>query len=143
MWLYKQEIMHNPEAGQYGDCQRAAIATVLQIPIDQVPHFGEGGPDSGAFFERVRQFLQTKQLGLFSIPFQNCPLEDILRMMDTNNPCVIYMLSGMSPRGVNHVVVCKGGEIIHDPHPSNDRLVGPCDDGHWWVDCITPTLVDV
>lgn len=143
MRLYKQEIIHNPEANQYGDCQRAAIATVLQIPIDQVPHFGEGGPDSMEFFDRIRKFLEPRNLGLFTVPFQSCPIRDVLLMMELNNEGLVYMLSGMSPRGVNHVVVCKGGEIIHDPHPSNDRLIGPCNDGHWWVEVIATIPVGV
>lgn len=136
MELYKQQVLHDPKNGAYGDCQRAAIATVLQIPIGDVPHFNDGGPPPIEFFDRVNDFLGAKGLVLFSMPFQSCPLDDLLRSMSVNNENVIYMLSGTTPRGVNHVVVCKGGKIIHDPHPSDDLLSGPCDDGYWWIDVV-------
>ena len=136
MKYYKQEVLHDPKTGNFGDCQRAAIATVLQLDMSEVPHFNEGGPDSLEFFDRISEFLNQRGMTLFSIPFQACPLEDLLRTMGVNNENTVYMLSGTTPRGVNHVVVCKGGKLIHDPHPSNDGLTGPCDDGYWWIEIV-------
>lgn len=34
-----------------------------------------------------------------------------------------YLVSGLSARGIEHVVIYKGHQMIHDPHPSNDGLV--------------------
>ena len=39
-----------------------------------------------------------------------------------NNKDVPYMVSGESKRGVSHVVIYMNGQMIHDPHPSNDGL---------------------
>ncbi len=39
------------------------------------------------------------------------------------NKDIPYMVSGLSPRGVLHVVIFKNGEMIHDPHPSGEGLV--------------------
>lgn len=30
----------------------------------------------------------------------------------------MYLASGISPRGVHHMVVMKDGKLVHDPHPS-------------------------
>lgn len=38
-----QTILHDPDAGLYGDCQRAVIASLLDLPIDSVPNFSAGG----------------------------------------------------------------------------------------------------
>lgn len=33
-----------------------------------------------------------------------------------------YMVTGMSPRGVTHVVIYQNGKMVHDPHPSNSGV---------------------
>lgn len=40
-----------------------------------------------------------------------------------NNPDKYYTASGLSSRGVSHIVIMKGGKLFHDPHPSNEGLV--------------------
>jgi hypothetical protein len=35
-----------------------------------------------------------------------------------DHPNTPYIVSGKSPRGVQHVVIYQNGEMIHDPHPS-------------------------
>lgn len=34
-----------------------------------------------------------------------------------DHPGVPYLVSGISPRGVQHVVIYQDGKMIHDPHP--------------------------
>ena len=34
-----------------------------------------------------------------------------------------YLVSGMGPRGLQHVVVGHEGKFVHDPHPSDKFLV--------------------
>jgi hypothetical protein len=35
----------------------------------------------------------------------------------------LYMVSGKSQRGVNHICIYKNGELYHDPHPDNTGLL--------------------
>lgn len=35
----RQRNKHDPENGVYGDCHRAALASLLELPLDEVPHF--------------------------------------------------------------------------------------------------------
>jgi hypothetical protein len=142
----KQEFRHDPSRGIYGDCQRAVIASFLGLPLTEVPHFGDNGPSPIDFFHNVRSFLRSRGLNMFTVAFNAIPLRDVLDLIELNNPDVVYFLSGSSPRGTNHVVLCRGNRIIHDPHPDidlervdiNQVLTGPCDDGYWWVEVITP-----
>lgn len=34
-----QEFRHDPKNFIWGDCHRAALATILDLPISKVPHF--------------------------------------------------------------------------------------------------------
>lgn len=137
MKYHTQRFKHDPDNGIFGDCQRTALACLLDLELDEVPHFGEGFPDSIEFHNRVRDFLKTRGLTTFSVPF-NATLDDVLIQMGNLNPNVDYLLSGMSKRGFNHVVLARGGSIIHDPHEDRSNLIGPCDDGYYWVEVLTP-----
>jgi hypothetical protein len=128
-----QQVLHDPNAGQYGDCHRAAIATVLGLPPDDVPHFGFDDPPAPAFFNREREFLARFNLYGATVPFSG-ELTDVLRTMSTlNGSDFVYLLGGKSPRGTNHTVVCRGDQIEHDPNPKGGGLVEPCSDGLWWL----------
>ncbi len=137
MKLQKQTILHDPSNGKYGDCQRAAIASILSLDVQQVPHFLDGDPSSEVFNARLREFLAPRGLSLFAIPFDT-DIDSVLRSVGGMNPGVPYMLVGESPRGVNHVVICQDDAVIHDPHPSNAGLIGPSKgDGYYWVEVLS------
>ncbi len=40
-----------------------------------------------------------------------------------DNPSIPYIVSGLSPRGVRHVVIYVNGQLVHDPHPSQSGVV--------------------
>lgn len=131
--VFQTILDHDPAAGRYGDCHRAAIATVLGLPIESVPHFGAGGPPTDEFWRRERQFLSG-----FGLLGAQCAyageMADVLHTVSTLNGLdIVYLLGGLSRRGNDHTVVCRGNRIIHDPHPDASGLVGPCSDGMWWV----------
>lgn len=48
-----------------------------------------------------------------------------------DNPDTLYMVTGLSPRGVGHVVIYRNGEMIHDPHPDNGGVT--LDDSAWEI----------
>lgn len=68
-------------------------------------------------------------------------VEGVLDWMGANNPDTTWMLFGSTARigtplsGGDHVVVCQGGSVVHDPAwvPSSIKRVGTC--GYWeiWV----------
>jgi hypothetical protein len=119
-----QEFIHKPEIGQHGDCQRAVIASLLGLPICDVPHFLHDG-DSSEFWERIQSFLLQ----------YDCQWM-IMKKPDAGTGCLFFgtddrtniyhEISGVSPRdpSVRHAVVGCNGVIVHDPHPDKTGLAG-------------------
>lgn len=116
-----QEFIHAPESYIYGDCQRACIASLLELPLQDVPHFYETGNEA-EYFESMNTFLANK--GLFhlevhpSYPFDNPKFCSQLREATD----VYHMIYGRSLRGFLHAVVGRNGIIVHDPHPDKTGL---------------------
>lgn len=137
---HKNLIKHDPDNGQYGDCVRTAIACLLSLRPEQVPHFFSDG-DNPKWDVDVIEFLSPFNLSYFMFPLKLGEDQDhnlILDVMRVNNPDTLYLLYGTSKTGCNHNVICKAGEIIHDPTQGDPGIVGPCDDGLYWIGLIIP-----
>lgn len=121
-----QEFLHKPEEGQYGDCQRAVIASLLDLPASEVPHFCAIAKDEPtAFWTLLQSFLRSKGFVYLRVPARS----GAAFFGDEGN--VFHEISGPSPRGngVFHAVVGCNGEIVFDPHPSRAGLAG--DSSQW------------
>ena len=59
----------------------------------------------------------------------------------SGGPDALCFASGTSPRGVRHMCVFAGGEIVHDPHPSRSGLTEITDYSILvpWKELTTPT----
>ena len=109
--------MHDPENGKEGDCWRACVASIFELPIEDVPHFVTLG-DRNRTKEYIK-FLYKRRWGIYSVTTEN---EDF--------PCITkdeheyYFAIGPSPRFKNatHMVVCHKGEIVHDPAPDKQGV---------------------
>lgn len=128
----KQLFHHRPAEGIYGDCYRTAIACILDLSPDEVPHQHKEQID-GEQRQLMEEWLRGQNLCIAAIIFEADP-EVVLDTMKNLNPQTIYILSGFSRTGVNHSVVCRGGEIIWDPSLTDAGIVGRCDDGYTWVE---------
>jgi hypothetical protein len=137
MKVQKQRFRHNPSAGVYGDCHRTAIACMLDLDAEQVPHFGEGGPEAVEFHARVGDFLKGMDLRAVNVIFA-CSLAEVLEHQKAMNPGVLYLLGGTSRNGTGHTVVGCGGEIVCDPSIDDSGIVGPMDDGFIWITYLIP-----
>lgn len=116
-----QEFLHRPEIGQYGDCQRAVIASLLDLPISEVPHFnGIAKGDPTVFWTELQTFCRRHGYAYLTVPA--CSGVAFFGLDDD----VYHEISGPSPRGngVFHCVIGKGGQIVFDPHPSRAGLAG-------------------
>lgn len=102
---HTQTILAGRTDGVHGNCMQAAIASLLDLPLDAVPHFAQftWWPQAIEFWARGRQ-LTVKVVDIDSMPTRRC------------------IVAGRSPRGIEHVVVVDGGEVVWDPHPSRDGL---------------------
>lgn len=109
-----QQFIHDPANGVYGDCQRACFASLLDLPIDAVPHFVEDGCSDDIFFGRIDQFLG--QLGLTEIIFNATDVPVVVK-------ACYHLMYGNTVRGTYHVVVALDREVVHDPHPSRAGII--------------------
>lgn len=127
------QVKHDPEAGTYGDCMRACVASIMELTPDQVPHFVRDNPNAIEAHQRMVEFLAEYNFAPFMI---NCGSEDtfadILDYMGKQNPTTYYMVFGRTDAG-DHVIVCRGGEIAHDPAWYWSPLIGPGSSGEWCI----------
>lgn len=128
--LYDMEHRHDVEAGTYGDCWRACIATVTQTPLEHVPHFvgdhfdeDQAGalldpPAPARWFEATQEWLRGRFNYLCLYYDDPAAIYPHGRAEPSAFPWLIW--SGQSPRGdwKHSVVGDQAGHMVHDPHPS-------------------------
>ena len=143
MIRHQQRFLHDPANGQYGDCHRTALACLLDLDPEQVPHFYEQkvqAEKSGEVYlwrDEVEKFLNTRGFTQADIAF-GAGLKEVMQFMGAVNPRTFYLLGGTSPRGVNHTVVCCGGDFEWDPHPDASYVNGPLDSGFFEITFLLP-----
>lgn len=99
--------------GEHGNCVPACIASILELPLDQVPHFAAS---HGTYFMmNMRQWFEDQGMGL--------------GWTQRYIGGVHTIGTGKSPRGdFQHSVVYFGRKVVHDPHPSRAGLNGDADE---------------
>ena len=133
MTPHKQLYRHDPDNGVYGDCQRTAIACLLDRRPEDVPHFMEDGVLPEVADKRIDDWLTMLNLKMIFVPFQG-ELADVMDMQARFMPGLHYLLVGKSRTGVGHVVVCKDRDIVHDPSQNDSGIIGPCEEsGMYWI----------
>jgi hypothetical protein len=107
-----------------GDCWRTAIACLLELPRDDVPHFIQlhlGKDNLDWWWDTVRFVEQVKPgLTLVTVP----PIFPIYNNPEAEHSSVV--ITGKSPRGSwNHCVLgdAKTAAILWDPHPTGAGIV--------------------
>ena len=110
-----QKIKHDPDSGKYGDCMRACIASLLELKIEDVPHFFENG-NADDFNKKVGVFLASKGYALLSL---NCwEIKEEHFYFKKNIP---HLISAITKKGTYHATVGIDGKIVHDP--SGEALI--------------------
>ena len=90
---------------QTGNCFQAAIASIFELSIEDVPEF----LGKKWWFDFL-EWAASKGM-------------DIVRWDDDVSLPGYYLTAGKSPRGdFDHVVVFKNGTMVHDPHPEKTGL---------------------
>lgn len=93
-----------------GNCFQACLASIFELELGQVPYY-----DTASWVSDYNAWL-LQHYGLIMI-----------NLFEGVNiiPPVFCILSGQSPRfACNHAVVGKGLKMVHDPHPSQDGVLG-------------------
>jgi hypothetical protein len=100
-----QTILAGDPSGVQGNCLQAAVASLLDLPLDEVPHFAEHED----WLERLCDFGAEHG---FKVIYRPPATEG-----------VTGLAFGPSARGVKHAVVWVNGEMAWDPHPDRSGLL--------------------
>lgn len=123
-----QEFIHDPDNGLIGDCQRAVIASLLDLDISEVPHFlkiaMERDGTHGGYWDDLQLWLGARGFAWLEVASGSA-------LWGTREFGVYHEIAGPSPRGNGtwHAVVGCDGVIVFDPHPSRAGLAG--DPSEW------------
>lgn len=116
-----------------GQCTEAAVASLLEVSLGDVPDLWEG---QSADEERPpRRWVEL--LGLIlshgcqfvRYHVSRTPLNDFdLDALDLHREARFvargfHLLGGKNPDGFDHMVVAKDGVVVHDPNPSRNSIV--------------------
>lgn len=141
MTPHKQLFRHRPDQGSWGDCYRTAVGCLLDLAPDQVPHVYDGGVDGPTGQATMDRFLAERGLRVVNLIYSgNVPLAEVLATVDGVNPGLSFLLTGQSRNGVDHVVVCRDGQIAWDPSLDDSGIIGPAADGLWWIEFLGARL---
>ena len=136
----KQAHFHAPHRGIQGDCYRTAVACVLGVQRDTVPHSHDEqtGEESAAFMD-----AWLKQHGLHRIwmPVGGDDFKTVANNLYPRGSGLSCIITGEGPRSVNHVIVVHGVDDFWCPTlgqvSADVALVGPAlPDGYFWVEWI-------
>lgn len=117
--FYKQLYRHQPEYEIMGDCYRTCIANIFGLMPWEVPHFNVD-------YEADASSDWLEELGFQQFYFQcGGDLDNALWELSLLAPGELFILSGESRTRVNHSVLARDGEIIHDPSLTNAGIIGP------------------
>jgi len=138
MKFHKQLFKHEPEKGVFGDCFRTSIGCLLDLEPGEVPHFyAEPGATRESVEDHIQGFLENRGMRLIDVPYmmgqKMKPEEFLASVLAKMYPNIPVLFSGTSRTGCNHTVIAYNDAILHDPSLTGAGIIGPCDDGHYWI----------
>ena len=102
----------NGNTVEYGNCMQAAVASILELPLDFVPNFIEQDPGPQYCHHNMMVFF--RRLGFDLVGFYG---------KEARGFDGYYLAYGPAKRGVSHMVIEKDCKLAHDPHPSREGLI--------------------
>jgi len=108
------EVYQNKFGIGEGNCFQAAVASLFETNLEDIPHFTKLYSDD-EWYDKFREFCIEK--------FDVCPICIEAREEHKGMLYGYHLASVLTPRGYLHSVVCKDGEIVHDPYPFGSEIV--------------------
>jgi len=107
--------------GKTGNCHQAAMASILELRLGEVPDFCNLYGKDHWHFEQDKWLLE--RFGMFVLTLDDNSAFDEWRVENLHKfEGVYHIIVGDSSRDMQHSCVGMNGEIVHDPHPSRTGL---------------------
>lgn len=124
-------VKDDPDSGLYGDCLRACVACILNLPSADVPHFYHDGCDGLTGTQRLRDWLKTRNLTAVWFAYDGSYSRDeLLSAWADMNPDAPTILMGGTGTG-NHAVVIIGSKVVNNPAWYGGRIIEPGSNTFW------------
>lgn len=117
-----------------GNCTEATIASILEIPLSEVPDLFDPEEDpvsttwrQARWIEMHRWLLEKHGLKYVQVclpPEQALPIF-VNGLGEETVRTTYHMLMGKNPDGLGHAVVGLNGEMVWDPNPLRRGIVDP------------------
>lgn len=104
--------------GPLGNCQSACLATLLGLPLSDVPNWTAMECGDAHKFAAMHEWLRGYGWGLVTVARGDMP--------EWPPRHGYFICGGDSPRGLYHAVIYRDGELWHDPHPDRGGIAS-CD----------------
>lgn len=99
-----------------GDCFRACVASIFELPIEDIPNFWKQTQNVHKFWELIDNWtVKNKGFRCLSVRFAKKDINLVDKIL------CIAIGPGAPNSKVDHAVVWKDG-LLHDPHPDNTGL---------------------
>lgn len=117
----------NGEMVVRGNCFAAAIASLMELPITEVPNVETlFDVENVSWYDVMDAWIKDKG-------YQLTDNDAFMRAYhDKENECDIYdakychnkyyIVTAMSPRGIMHCCIYQNGKMVHDPHPTREGI---------------------
>ncbi len=104
-----QTILTGDPEGRQGNCLQAAVASLFDLELDDVPHF-VAEPESARWLDRMCTWAVSRRM--------------FVRYRPTPEGVARGIAVGPTERGTHHANVVRDGRLVWDPHPSRAGLTG-------------------
>lgn len=111
----KQTILHDPDNGKHGNCLSAVLASLLHLPIEDIPVFSS--PET--WRKELNKWLSQYGLAYMSV----VDVKPYIR--DAGIVGLHHEICGTTMRGKDtlHACVAVDGDMVFDPHPGATGLL--------------------
>lgn len=103
----------------YGNCFAACVATIFGLGIDDVPNFCAHQD----WQKRCADWFGERGFAVLRLTIAAADLDDGRAIINEWLPGTLAIVTGKADRGLLHATVWRGGELVHDPHPSRAGLL--------------------
>lgn len=114
----KQTHFGGPDTNPVGNCMQAAVASLLDLELSDVPHFVQGSSGHAESWQRLEDWLATREL--------------VIRESFVDEPG-FALVKGPTHSGIHHYVIYRDGQLAHDPAGADGLLYAE------WFYTIEPT----